>query len=142
MIGTTASGWLSDRYDSRKLLAWYYGLRGLSLMFVPFAFGYDTLGLSVFAVFYGLDWIATVPPTVRLAGKSFGEDNAALMFGWIAVAHQIGAAFAAWTAGFIRTAYGDYFTAFFGAGVLCLLAVVMALSIGRRPESRPTLQAA
>jgi predicted MFS family arabinose efflux permease len=142
MIGTTASGWLSDRYDSRKLLAWYYGLRGLSLMFVPFAFGYDTLGLSVFAVFYGLDWIATVPPTVRLAGKSFGEDNAALMFGWIAVAHQIGAAFAAWTAGFIRTAYGDYFTAFFGAGVLCLLAVVMALSIGRRPEPRPSLQAA
>lgn len=142
MIGTTASGWLSDRYDSRKLLAWYYGLRGLSLMFVPFAFGYDTLGLSVFAVFYGLDWIATVPPTVRLAGKSFGENNAALMFGWIAVAHQIGAAFAAWTAGFIRTAYGDYFTAFFGAGVLCLLAVVMALSIGRRPEPRPSLQAA
>lgn len=142
MIGTTASGWLSDRYDNRKLLAWYYGLRGLSLMFVPFAFGYDTFGLSVFAVFYGLDWIATVPPTVRLAGKSFGEDNAALMFGWIAVAHQIGAAFAAWTAGFIRTAYGDYFTAFFGAGVLCLLAVVMALSIGRRPEPRPTLQAA
>ena len=142
MIGTTASGWLSDRYDSRKLLAWYYGLRGLSLMFVPFAFGYDTLGLSVFAVFYGLDWIATVPPTVRLAGKSFGEDNAPLMFGWIAVAHQIGAAFAAWGAGYIRTAYGDYFTAFFGAGVLCLLAVVMALSIGRRPEPRPSLQAA
>ena len=134
LIGTTASGWLTDRFDSRKLLAWYYGLRGLSLMFVPFAFGYDALGLSVFAVFYGLDWIATVPPTVRLAGKAFGEANAALMFGWIAVAHQIGAAFAAYTAGFIRTSTGDYFAAFFGAGVLCLAAVVMALSIGRRPE--------
>ena len=80
-------------------------------MFVPFAFGYDALGLSVFAVFYGLDWIATVPPTVRLAGKAFGEANAALMFGWIAVAHQIGAAFAAYTAGFIRTSTGDYFAA-------------------------------
>lgn len=141
LIGTTASGWLTDRYDSRKLLAWYYGLRGLSLMFVPFAFGYETLGLSVFAIFYGLDWIATVPPTVRLAGRAFGEANAALMFGWIAVAHQIGAASAAWAAGYVRTASGDYFTAFFGAGVLCLAAVVMALAIGRRPEPQDGLAA-
>lgn len=141
LIGTTASGWLTDRYDSRKLLAWYYGLRGLSLMFVPFAFGYETLGLSVFAIFYGLDWIATVPPTVRLAGKAFGEANAALMFGWIAVAHQIGAASAAWAAGYVRTASGDYFAAFFGAGVLCLAAVVMALAIGRRPEPQDGLAA-
>lgn len=142
LVGTTASGWLTDRYDSRKLLAWYYGLRGLSLMFVPFAFGYDTLGLSIFAVFYGLDWIATVPPTVRLAGKAFGENNAALMFGWIAVAHQIGAAFAAYTAGLVRTATGDYFTAFFGAGVLCLAAVLMALAIGRPPAQDAAPEAA
>ncbi len=141
LIGTTASGWLTDRYDSRKLLAWYYGLRGLSLMFVPFAFGYDTLGLSIFAVFYGLDWIATVPPTVRLAGKAFGDANAALMFGWIAVAHQIGAAFAAYAAGYVRTATGDYFAAFFGAGVLCLAAVVMSLAIGRRTDSEDGLAA-
>lgn len=90
IIGTTASGWLTDRIDSRVLLAWFYGLRGLSLMFVPYAFDYDFLGLALFGVFYGLDWIATVPPTVRLAGETFGEENAPVMFGWISASHQIG----------------------------------------------------
>ncbi|UMY17048.1 MFS transporter [Methylobacterium organophilum] len=134
LVGTTASGWLTDRFDARKLLAWYYGLRGLSLMFLPYSFDVSFYGLSLFAVFYGLDWIATVPPTVALAGKSFGEENAALMFGWIAAAHQVGAALAAWGAGTIRTGTGDYFAAFVSAGLLCLVAALMALFVGRRPD--------
>jgi sugar phosphate permease len=140
LVGTTMSGWLTDRFDSRKLLAWYYGLRGLSLMFLPYSFDFTFYGLSLFAVFYGLDWIATVPPTVKLAGKVFGEDNAAVMFGWIAASHQVGAALAAWAAGTLRTNTGDYFGAFFSAGLLCLLAAVLALFVGWRPgrsEARP-----
>jgi predicted MFS family arabinose efflux permease len=135
LIGTTASGWLTDRFDSRKLLAWYYGLRGLSLIFLPYSFDFSFYGLSLFAVFYGLDWIATVPPTVQLAGKSFGEDNAALMFGWIAAAHQIGAASAAWLGGMIRTESGTYFGAFISAGLLCLVAALMATFVGRKPAA-------
>ncbi len=136
LIGTTASGWLTDRFDSRKLLAWYYGLRGLSLLFLPYSFDFTFYGLSLFAVFYGLDWIATVPPTVKLAADVFGEENAALMFGWIAASHQVGAAMAAWLAGVVRTNTGDYFTAFFSAGLLCLVAAMMALFIGWRPRAR------
>ena len=134
LIGTTASGWLTDRFDSRKLLAWYYGLRGLSLIFLPYSFDLSFYGLSLFAVFYGLDWIATVPPTVQLAGKSFGEENAALMFGWIAAAHQIGAASAAWLAGMVRTDTGTYLGAFVSAGLLCLVAALMAGFVGRGPR--------
>jgi predicted MFS family arabinose efflux permease len=134
LVGTTASGWLTDRFDSGKLLAWYYGLRGLSLMFVPYAFNYDFLGLSMFAIFYGLDWIATVPPTVKLAGQAFGEENAPVMFGWIAASHQIGAALAAWLAGIVRTETGDYSSAFFSAGLICLISVILALLIGKGPS--------
>ncbi len=135
MVGTTLSGWLSDRWDNRVLLAWYYGLRGLSLLFLPFAFdvGWDGagyVGLGVFAVFYGLDWIATVPPTVRLTARCFGEENAPVMFGWIAAMHQIGAAMAAWTAGLVRVETGSYLPAFMAAGALCLVASVMVGFIG------------
>ncbi len=139
LVGTTASGWLTDRVDSRKLLAWYYGLRGLSLLFLPYSFDFTVYGLSLFAVFYGLDWIATVPPTVRLAGQAFGEENAALMFGWIAAAHQVGAATAAWAGGVVRARTGDYATAFTSAGLICLVAAGFALCVGRRwgrPEAR------
>jgi predicted MFS family arabinose efflux permease len=139
LIGTTASGWLTDRFDARKLLAWYYGLRGLSLIFLPYSFDLSFYGLSLFAVFYGLDWIATVPPTVNLAGKAFGEENAALMFGWIAAAHQLGAASAAWLAGVARTGTGTYFGAFVAAGLLCLVAALMSLFVGRRP-AEPALR--
>lgn len=132
LIGTTASGWLTDRVDSRKLLAWYYGLRGVSLMFVPYAFEYDLVGLTLFGVFYGLDWIATVPPTVKLAGEAFGEENGPLMFGWISASHQIGAALAAWLAGLARTELGDYHAAFVSAGFLCLAAAMLALLIRSR----------
>jgi sugar phosphate permease len=130
LMGTIASGWLTDRFDSRKLLAWYYALRGLSLIFLPVAFNFNFYGLSVYAVFYGLDWVATVPPTVKLAGNVFGEENAALMFGWIAASHQIGAAAVAWFAGILRTQTGDYASAFFSAGLLCLLAAFLAVFIG------------
>ena len=131
-IGTTLSGWLSDRWNNNWLLAWYYGLRGLSLMFLPFAFDLSFAGLSIFAVFYGLDWIATVPPTVRLTANAFGKEKVGLMYGWIAAAHQIGAATAAYVAGAIRTDYGDYLPAFMLSGMLCLGASLMVLFIGRR----------
>ena len=139
MVGTTLSGWLSDRWDNRMLLAWYYGLRGLSLLFLPFAFdiglfGFTFAGLSLFAVFYGLDWIATVPPTVRLTARCFGEENAPVMFGWIAAMHQLGAACAAWLAGFARVETGSYLVAFMGAGALCFVASVMVAFIGARPR--------
>jgi sugar phosphate permease len=132
LIGTTASGWLSDRIDSRKLLFWYYGLRGLSLIYLPFAFQYNYFGLSFFAIFYGLDWIATVPPTLKLTAQAFGQENAALMFGWIQAAHQAGGAVAAWGAGYVRTATGNYAGSFFAAGFICLGAAILALLIGRR----------
>ena len=130
-FGTTLSGWLSDRIDGRKLLAWYYGLRGLSLICLPFTFQYSFYGLSVFAVFYGLDWIATVPPTVRLTAQTFGEQGVAVYFGWIAATHQLGAAFAAWMAGVLRAQTGDYLSAFISAGILCLVASIMVTFIGR-----------
>ena len=130
LVGTIASGWLTDRFDSRKLLAWYYALRGFSLIFLPVAFNFNFYGLSIYAVFYGLDWVATVPPTIKLAGNVFGEENAALMFGWIAASHQIGAAAVAWLAGILRTQTGDYSIAFFSSGLLCMLAAALASFIG------------
>jgi len=102
LVGTTASGWLSDRYDSRWLLFWYYGLRGLSLALLPFS-DFSLTSLSFFAVFYGLDWIATVPPTLKLTTNAFGREDAAVVFGWIAAAHQVGAATATYGAGDLRT---------------------------------------
>ncbi len=140
MVGTTLSGWLSDRWDNRALLAWYYGLRGLSLLFLPFALAGDFIGqagLVVFAVFYGLDWIATVPPTVRLTAGCFGEENAPVMFAWIACMHQVGAAAAAWGAGVVRVAADSYVPAFLTAGGLCLVASVLVTFIGARPKVRP-----
>src|SRR5437763_1386306 len=132
-IGTIASGWLSDRYDNRWLLFWYYGLRGLSLMFLPFT-NFDFYGLSLFAVFYGLDWIATVPPTVKLTAQKFGPERANLVFGWIFAGHQIGAAFAAFAAGLSRTLLATYLPAFFAAGALCLVAALIVLAIARQPK--------
>ena len=130
-IGTTLSGWLSDRWSNRGLLAWYYGLRGLSLMYLPFAFDASFYGLPLFAVFYGLDWIATIPPTLRLTAQIFGAARGPIMFGWIVTAHQLGAAIAAFGAGALRTALGTYFEAFMLAGMMCLGAALMVLFIGR-----------
>ena len=127
-IGTVGSGWLSDRYDNRWLLFWYYGLRGLSLMVLPFT-DFTFYGLSLFAMFYGLDWIATVPPTVKLAAQHFGRERANLVFGWVFTGHQIGAATAAFSAGLSRTMLATYLPAFFIAGALCLIAALLVLSI-------------
>jgi predicted MFS family arabinose efflux permease len=131
LFGTTASGWLTDRWDSRKLLFAYYGLRGLSLVFLPDALVTDGVGLNVFTVFYGLDWIATVPPTVRLATDAFGADDAPIVFGWVFAAHQVGAGMAALGAGIIRTRLGDYHHAFVISGLMCLVAALMALLVNR-----------
>jgi MFS family permease len=130
LFGTTASGWLSDRWSNRWLLFWYYGLRGLSLLFLPYS-GYTFYGLSLFAVFYGLDWLATVPPTVRLTNDIFGKQDAPIIFGWIFTGHQIGAATAAAGAGFLRTELESYVEAFLIAGLACGVSALMALMIGR-----------
>jgi predicted MFS family arabinose efflux permease len=132
LVGTTASGWLSDRFDSRKLLFWYYGLRGLSLLWLPQAFGAAVFGLPVFAALYGLDWIATVPPTVRLTTETVGVRDAPIAFGWIVCAHQIGAGVGALGAGLIRSRLTTYTPAWVTAGAICLGAAWVVLGIGRR----------
>jgi MFS family permease len=131
VIGTLASGYLTDRFDSRYLLLMYYGLRGLSLLLLPFVFGSPQFGLILFIVFYGLDWVATVPPTVQLARKAFGQDNFSIVYGWIFAAHQLGAASIAFAAGAMRTFFGDYQIAFMSSGLLCLVAAGLVLRIGR-----------
>ncbi len=134
-FGTIGSGWLSDRYDNRWLLFWYYGLRGLSLAFLPFT-DFTIYGLSLFAVFYGLDWIATVPPTVKLVAQNFGRERANIVFGWVFAGHQLGAASIAWGAGLTRTEFDTYLPAFFAAGILCLVAAGLALTLARpRPAA-------
>ena len=130
LIGTTASGWLSDRFDNRKLLFWYYGLRGLSLLYLPYS-GFSLYGLSIFAVFYGLDWIATVPPTVRLTTNLFGKQDAPIIFGWLLAGHQLGAGVTAFEAGVLRTLLGAYFVPVLISGGLCLVAAMLVLRIGR-----------
>jgi len=130
LAGTTASGWLSDRFNCRHLLFGYYGLRGLSLLFLPAALAGPATGLWLFSVFYGLDWIATVPPTVRLCADVFGRERAGIVFGWVVAGHQLGAAFAAFMAGWLRTTSGTYTLAFMSAGALCLVAAVGVLPIG------------
>jgi MFS family permease len=136
ILGTTGSGWMSDRWSSRHLLGWYYALRGLSLLYLPHALMGHDVGLWAFAVWYGLDWIATVPPTVRLATDAFGAERAPIMFGWIAAGHQVGAALTAYAAGWIRTALGDYRLAFWGSGALCVVAALLALQVGAPKRER------
>jgi sugar phosphate permease len=132
LVGTIGSGWLSDRYDCRALLSWYYGLRGLSLLFLPYS-TFTLYGLSMFAVFYGLDWIATVPPTVRLAAQNFGRERSGVVFGWIFASHQIGAAVAAFGAGLTRSVTNSYLPAFFFAGAMCIVAASIVWLIRRPP---------
>jgi sugar phosphate permease len=132
-VGTIGSGWLSDRFDNRKLLFWYYSSRGLSLLWLPHS-DFSLYGLSLFAMFYGLDWVATVPPTVKLASAAFDVKRGAMIFGWIFASHQLGGAAAAYGAGLTRTLLLTYSPALYAAGVACLLAAV-AIFLVRRPGS-------
>lgn len=129
LIGTTGSGWLTDRYEPRRLLFYYYGLRGLSLIYLPFA-DFSFYGLSLFAIIYGLDWIATVPPTVAIATRTFGPRRGPILFGWISASHQVGAASAAYLAGVSRTLSGSYLDAFVFAGIVAVGAAFASLMIG------------
>ena len=129
-IGGTLSGWLSDRWDNRFLLFWYYGLRGLSLMYLPFAFDMSFYGLTLFSVFYGLDWIASVPPTVRLLSRVVGAERVGIMVAWITAIHMVGGALAAYLGGLLRITFGTYLEAFMLAGLLCIAAALMVLFIG------------
>ncbi len=139
LIGTIMSGWLSDRFDNRWLLFWFYALRGLSLIYLTFT-DFTVYELALFAVFYGLDWVATVPPTVKLAAERFGPEKAGLVFGWVFTGHQIGAATAAAFAGLVRTDYDSYTPALILAGAMCFAAAAMVFIINR-PAARPVLQA-
>jgi predicted MFS family arabinose efflux permease len=132
IIGATASGWMTDRYNPRVLLFWYFGLRGLSLVALPFT-SFDVFSLSAFALFYGLDWIATVPPTFALTNAVFGRRDAPVMMSWIYAAHQVGGAIAAVGAGAVRGLTGSYMLAFLTSGLACLLASLLVLRIARAP---------
>jgi MFS family permease len=131
LIGSTASGWLCDRYSPRVLLFWYYGLRGLSLVIVPFS-GFDTLSLGIFSVFYGLDWVATGPATFALTNEVFGRRDAPVVVSWIFAAHQVGGSLAAFGAGAVRTLSGSYLMAFIASGLACLLASMLVLRVSPR----------
>ncbi|MFI6886344.1 MFS transporter [Streptosporangium canum] len=132
VAGTIASGWLSDKVDSRVLLGAYYGLRGLSLMILPSLFGATAEpSMLVFIIFYGLDWVATVPPTVALCRQIYGSEGA-VVFGWVFASHQVGAAVAAVGAGLTRDHFGAYDLAWYAAGFLCLIAALMSVAIAKR----------
>lgn len=134
VVGTVASGWLTDRVDSRLLLWAYYGLRGLSLIGLPWLWAPDVQpGMWAFIIFYGLDWVATVPPTLALCRQHFGIERSGIVFGWVFAAHMIGAAAGASVAGWIREAHGDYRLAWWAAGLLCAAAAASVFTI-RKPE--------
>ena len=141
--GGAISGWLSDRCDNRILLCCFYGLRGLSLLYLPFAFDMSFYGLSLFSIVYGLDWIASAAPTVRLLSGVVGGERIGIMVAWITVIHQIGSASAAYFAGVLRIAFGTYFEAFIISGMLLVAVAVMVLFIdagrGREPEVEPAM---
>jgi predicted MFS family arabinose efflux permease len=139
-LGGVGSGWLTDRVDPRILLLVYYGLRGLSLIYLPFAF-VSFYGLSLFAVFYGLDWIATVPPTIRLTANTFGSEKTGMMYGWITAIHQLGGASAALLGGILRMDLGTYLEAFMLSGLLCLVAAAMVMLIAVKPVTPRALAA-
>ncbi|WP_407640661.1 MFS transporter [Actinacidiphila alni] len=133
IVGTVASGWFTDRLSPRRLLAIYYGLRGLSLMFLPILLA-DSVRppMVLFIVFYGLDWVATVPPTIALCREHYGEDSA-IVFGWVLASHQVGAALVAFLGGVARDTFGSYDVVWYSSGALCAVAALMSLVIRRRP---------
>lgn len=132
LIGTIGSGWLSDRYDNRWLLAWYYGLRGIALVWLVYA-NPTMVGLTLFAVIYGLDFIATVPPSVRLTVMTFGREMGPAVFAWIFAAHHVAAGVMAFGTGVSRDMLGTYAPAFLLAGLLCLVAAASFAAV-RQPR--------
>ena len=141
--GTIVSGWLSDRVDNRALLLIYYALRGLSLIWLPFS-DLSVVALSVWAIFFGLDYVATVPPTVRLAAQHFGSAKGPILFGWIFAAHQFGSAVAAYGSGVTRDSVLTYLPAFLAAGLACLIAASLfaAITLRRPPAAGARLREA
>jgi predicted MFS family arabinose efflux permease len=133
IAGTIASGWFTDRYEPRRLLAVYYALRGISLLFLPMLLAPGVHPpMLFFIVFYGLDWVATVPPTVALCREQYGDDSA-IVFGWVLASHQVGAALVAFLGGVARDVFGSYDMVWYASGALCAAAALMALVIRRRP---------
>jgi predicted MFS family arabinose efflux permease len=130
IIGTLASGWLSDRFDNRKLLATYYGLRAVAIVGIPFIA--DVPSFVVFAILYGLDWVATVPPTVNLTAMRFGRGSLGTLYGWIFCSHMVGAALAAYLGGVMREMFGDYTLAFYSAALLGFMAAAFSMSVSSR----------
>jgi predicted MFS family arabinose efflux permease len=132
IVGTIVSGWLTDRIDSRLLLGAYYALRGASLMVLPTLFAASAHpSMLVFILFYGLDWVATVPPTVALCRQYYGASGP-VVFGWVFASHQFGAAFAATAAGVVRDRLGNYDLAWYAAGSLAMVAAALSLLLLRR----------
>lgn len=137
VIGTVFSGWLTDRFDARRLLVVYYALRGISLLFLPMLLAPSVHPpMLLFIVFYGLDWVATVPPTIALCREHYGEDGA-IVFGWVLASHQVGAAVVAFLGGLARDAFGSYDLVWYASGALCAMAALMAMVIRRRPAPAP-----
>ncbi len=130
-VGVLASGMLTDKYDPRRLLIIYYTFRGISLFFLPMLTDFGLTGLTFFAILYGLDWIATVPPTMTLCAQLFGRRNVGTVYGFVFGAHQFGAAMAAFGAGYIHDAIGDYTWAFLSGGIMCLVGGALAMRIDR-----------
>jgi predicted MFS family arabinose efflux permease len=138
IAGTIASGWLTDRMDSRVLLGWYYALRGLSLLVLPALFAATVRpSMLVFILFYGLDWVATVPPTVALCREYFGASGP-VVFGWVFASHQFGAAIAATATGVLRDRLGNYDLAWYIAGGLSISAAALSLMLLRSRRPSPT----
>ncbi|MFD8891335.1 MFS transporter [Streptomyces sp. NPDC059566] len=138
VIGTVASGWFTDRFDSRRLLAVYYALRGISLLFLPILLAPSVRPpLVFFIVFYGLDWVATVPPTIALCREHYGDDGA-IVFGWVLASHQLGAAVVAFLGGLARDLTGSYDVVWYASGALCAMAALMAMTIHHHRRRPPT----
>ncbi|WDV52483.1 MFS transporter [Streptomyces coeruleorubidus] len=133
VVGTIASGWFTDRFEARRLLAVYYSLRGVSLLFLPLLLVTPSVQppMIFFIVFYGLDWVATVPPTLALCREQYGDDSA-IVFGWVLASHQVGAALVAFLGGVARDTFGSYDVMWYASGALCAVAALMALVIRRR----------
>jgi hypothetical protein len=136
LLGGMLSGWLSDRWDNRLLLCGYYGLRGLSLLYLPFAFDMSVYGLPLFSIVYGLDWLASAAPTVRLLTAAVGAERIGIMVAWIMVIHQLGSASAAYAGGVLRITFGTYLEAFIISGILLIGAALMVLFVGVGRGSR------